>query len=420
MKTKTFNLILVFLFFLCPFFSSATALDLDKDFIKIGVLTTEEFTTIRAQSFSGHWKATFIPILASETSEASRPGPNTRTTPIVELVAEGEDLAVSLTRIGLIGKISTGKEISQGYERIILSGGELLNIEIPGQQPILIQGQVEIFRDEVGLIMVNHLSFHRFLVSTVSRFGISTEVEALKSFIVMTRTRLKYLKENSLHKDVPFDICDDDHCLPFYGAGQNRELVDILVTMTANKIMEYKNKKVFPRFHNTCGGKISSAKDIFGTDQEPYHAQIEDRIDNKGSENCFHSPGFHWSVELSKYDLLEFIAFSWAGGTSRIFTGWEPLKIENTGRITRVLLRGKRPKEIDGLEFFTNLQSFFGVNSLKSMRFSMDVLRRSIIFRGMGQGLGVGMCIYGADGLAKKGRKYKDILGFYYPGTFIK
>jgi stage II sporulation protein D len=50
----------------------------------------------------------------------------------------------------------------------------------------------------------------------------------------------------------------------------------------------------------------------------------------------------------------------------------------------------------------------------------MEVLRRSVIFRGMGQGNGIGMCLYGADGQAKKGRKYDEILGFYYPGTVIK
>jgi stage II sporulation protein D len=50
----------------------------------------------------------------------------------------------------------------------------------------------------------------------------------------------------------------------------------------------------------------------------------------------------------------------------------------------------------------------------------MEVLRRSVIFRGMGEGLGVGMCLYGADGLAKKGWNYKDILKFYYKDITIK
>ena len=43
-----------------------------------------------------------------------------------------------------------------------------------------------------------------------------------------------------------------------------------------------------------------------------------------------------------------------------------------------------------------------------------------MLIRGMGEGDGVGMCLYGSDGLAKKGLNYKEILEFYYPGTTLK
>lgn len=386
----------------------------DDQIIKIGLLVDEEFTTLKAQSFSGHWRATFYPLQASGTKKLANQ------TVTSELIAEGEDLAISMTRKGILGKISTGKEISGGYEKIVISGGELLSIEIPGNRPLLIHGELEVYIRDLALGMNNNLNLHRILVSTVSRFGLSSEIEALKAFIVMARTRILFLKEHSLHPDNNFDICDGEHCIPFDGAGFNRELVDILVTMTANKVLTYKDKPVFPRYHNTCGGKISSAKDLLGKTDEPWHVTMEDRIDKQGSENCFHSPGFHWSVELPKLDILDFISLSWAGGAERIYTGWEPLVIDSTGRITKVLIRGRRPKELSGIEFFENIQNYFGPNSLKSMRFSMEVLRRSVIFRGMGQGIGIGMCLYGADGQAKKGRKFEEILNFYYPGTIIK
>jgi stage II sporulation protein D len=409
-------------FFVCLFvlfLSGVYGQKIDQTVIRTAILSREEFTTIRAQSFSGHWHATFYPLPASETPKLDREGKKS-IKPENELIAEGEDVAINLTRIGLAGKISTGREKSAGYEKIVFTGGELLNIEIPGENPILFQGQLEVYIRDTSLGLVNQISVRQFLVSSVSSFGVSSEIEALKAYIVMARTRLQHILANPVHKDTEFHICGEDHCLPFLGAGQNRELVDILVGMTANRVIEYKGKLIFPRFHHTCGGKTSSAKSILKLDNEPYHAVVDDRIDQEGSENCFHSPGFHWSLELSKLDLLEFIAYSWAGGASRVFTGWEPLKIDDTGRTTRVLLRGRRPKEVDGIEFFSNLQAYFGPNSLKSMRFSMEVMRRSVVFRGMGQGHGVGMCLYGADGMAKKGKKYSEILGFYYSGTELK
>lgn len=416
MKEKNLpRVIVVFVFFVLSFVAGLKAQSIDNQMIRVGLLFGQDFTTLRAQSFSGHWKATFYPFVATDTKFVKPPSE-----PFTEMIAEGEDLAVNLTRKSILAKLSSGKDFNHGYDKIILEGGELLNIEIPGFQPILLHGALEIYPYEGSLGMVNTLSIRQMVVSSVSKAGSTSEIEALKAFVVVARTRLAFLKQKPLHPDRNFDVCDEEHCLTFSGAGYNRELVDILVTMTANKILEYKGKTTFPRFHHTCGGKISSAKDLLGIDDEPYHVAIEDRIDSKGSENCFHSPGFHWSVELSKLDLLDFISLSWAGGADRIYSGWEPLVIDNNGRISRVVLRGRRPREITGIEFYQALQSFFGPNSLKSMRFSMEVQRRSVIFRGMGQGLGVGMCLFGADGLAKKGKKFDEILGFYYPGTEIK
>lgn len=42
-----------------------------------------------------------------------------------------------------------------------------------------------------------------------------------------------------------------------------------------------------------------------------------------------------------------------------------------------------------------------------------------ITFAGRGWGHGVGMCQYGAEGRAKAGKNYKEILGFYYTGAEI-
>ncbi len=50
--------------------------------------------------------------------------------------------------------------------------------------------------------------------------------------------------------------------------------------------------------------------------------------------------------------------------------------------------------------------------------FEGDNIKR-ITFIGRGYGHGVGMCQVGAYGMAKKGKDYKDILSYYYPGTTI-
>lgn len=391
------------------------AQDIDRQKINVGILSTSSFTTFRLQSFSGNWKVEMHPHIASTPS---RLPPATEI--IRETLIEGEDLSVMLIKKGMTARFSTGKDLDSGFGKIILTGGDLLNIEIPDQQPILLQGRLEIDFNELTIRLANEVSFHQYIVSSVSKLASMTnEPEALKAIIVMTRTRLKFLKENKTHPETAYEICDSDHCLPFQGCGYNRELVDLLVTMTKNQTLSFKGKTIFPRYQNTCGGKISSAKDVFGID-EPYHRLQADLLDGKGSENCFHSPNFHWSIELQKMDILEFLALTYAGGAERLFTSWEPEKIDANGRIIQVFLKGRKPRSVIGHEFFNALRRHFGINGIKSTCFNMELLRRTIIFRGMGHGEGVGMCLYGTDGLAKKNQKYGDILKFYYPGVDIK
>ncbi len=238
--------------------------------------------------------------------------------------------------------------------------------------------------------------------------------------IIVIRSALKYLKEHPQEGNSLYELSDDNRSLPFDGCGYNRELIDILTTMMANQTLYYKGKSIMPRYQHTCGGRISSAKEIYSTDDEPYHPAHDDIFEGKGSENCFHSPSFHWIIELQKPEILDFLSVSFAAGADRIIAAWEPEKVDANGRISKVLLRGKKPKSINGAEFLAKLQEHFGPNSIKSMKFNIENLRRSIVFRGMGQGDGVGLCLYGADGLARKNVKVNQILNFYYPGTEVK
>jgi stage II sporulation protein D len=45
---------------------------------------------------------------------------------------------------------------------------------------------------------------------------------------------------------------------------------------------------------------------------------------------------------------------------------------------------------------------------------------KRVVFHGRGLGHGVGMCQYGALGMAKAGKDYRVILEHYYPGTELK
>ena len=91
-------------------------------------------------------------------------------------------------------------------------------------------------------------------------------------------------------------------------------------------------------------------------------------------------------------------------------------KRDSSGRLKYVSVKsGNKWFEIKTGEF----QSAVGKKSLKSAKFRIKKYPFFYLFSGHGWGHGVGMCQWGAFGLAMRWRNYKKILAYYYPGTKI-
>lgn len=404
MSTSNNSLKKIFLI-LVLFFIGQTSFAED---IKIGIEPEELYTTLRAQSLSGKWQ-----IQLYKESEKG-------TTLTSEEIHTGEDIVLMLIPKGIIARISSERMIETGFDKVTLIGGDLINLELPRTSPKLLQGKVEITHNKQYMNIVNTLPIRDYTVSCVSAELISCEPEAVKAHIIALESKIHYLKANSRHEKEDYSLCDGKHCVEYRGKGLNRELVELLYPTIPQHLLFYKNKLIYPRYHDTCGGKISSAKDVYGVDDEPYHVAQNDLKEGTGSENCFHSPSFHWTIEAPISSFEDFLSMEFAGGADNIYLNSEPLKISKEGRILMLRLKGRKIKEIQGTEFLKHLQNYYGKNSVKSMRHTMEPLKRTLLIRGMGEGDGVGMCLYGADGLAKKGSTYLQILNFYYPGTNIK
>lgn len=376
--------------------------------IKIGIEPEGFYTTLRVQSFIGKWQLQLFKHVGSDTSV------------VTEEIQTDEDAVLMLIPKGIIVRMSSDKTLDEGYDSVRIIGGELLNLELPQLSPKIIQGKLDVTHDNEKLNIINTLPIKNYTISCASSEIITCEPEAVKAQIVVVETKIHYLKNHTRHPKDDYDVCDGQHCIKYLGIGSNRELIELLYPTIPLHLLYYKDKIIYPRYHHTCGGKISSAKDVYGINDEPYHISHNDLKDKKGSENCFHSPSFHWTIEVPISSIADFLSLEFAGGADNVFTNWQPLKVNQEGRILMVRIIGRKIKEIHGIEFLEHLHNFYGINSIKSLRFTFESLRRSMLFRGMGEGDGVGMCLYGSDGLAKKGLNYKEILEFYYPGTTLK
>ncbi|HEY9071127.1 MAG TPA: SpoIID/LytB domain-containing protein [Candidatus Ozemobacteraceae bacterium] len=385
----------------------AVGVPLDTAPIRVSLFEGREPTTLRLQAMRGEWRVRLFPRPSASGSEPLLSGEET------DVIPESEDIILMLTSKGITGRTSRGRELESGYTRVELSGGETLLIEIAGRQPVLLQGKLDVSLGVNILRFVNEIPFRAYLVSAVSEMTSSPEPEAIKAMVIAVRSRLARTIIDRRHATDSVDLCDKPHCMTFSGDAPNRELVSLITDRCADEIMVSGGKPMFARFQHTCGGKISSMKDIYEID-DPNHQALDDRLDSRGSENCFHSPSFNWVREFAQEEIADFLSVMFAGGAERVFLRWEPSKTDPAGRITEMILRGKREKKVRGTVFLESMQEQFGANSLRSMRFTVEPMRRSTIYRGIGSGDGVGMCLFGADGLAKKGLDAYRILMFYY------
>ena len=70
----------------------------------------------------------------------------------------------------------------------------------------------------------------------------------------------------------------------------------------------------------------------------------------------------------------------------------------------------------DGVLKGTEVRTAIG---LSSAMFTVSFRDDNIVFTSSGSGHGVGLSQYGADGMAKEGYEYKEILSHYYSGTEV-
>lgn len=408
-----FSLALVLTGVLSAQTASPTPSGLDSIPLKIGLLGDRDTKLIRFQALQGDWLFILEP-MPPDNATGPLLSQETRYT-----LPQGEDATLEVSRLGILFRTSSSEEFPGVFARFQIKGGDLINLEIPYVEPKTFQGSLEVILNNKTMRLTNTIPLHSLVTSSVSITAPTTEPEAVRAHVIAARTLAAFAKLSGRHASDAVDLCDSPHCLAYNGCANDRELVDLLTIRTRNEVMTYQGKLFLPYFHPTCGGKTSLSRDIFGV-SDPIHQAKEDKSDVKSQENCFHSPSYEWTREFTTTEMLDFVALEFAAGAERFFDGWQAVASDSSGRVTRVKLYGRKEKSVPGVDFLRFMQRHFGPLALRSQRFSVIPMKRSVIFKGSGEGHGVGMCHWGADGLAKKGWDFRKILSFYYNGITIE
>lgn len=280
------------------------------------------------------------------------------------------------------------------------------------------QAAVKVFRHESG--EVESIPLEEYVMGVVAgEMPAAFEPEALKAQAVAARTyaisrmRRSGAGNPAAHPAAP--LCDDIHCQVYRTASQLRELkgdswmgegykrIGEAVAATAGQVMYYKGALVEqPLFHSSSGGQTANSEDVFTT-ALPYLRSVDspyEKEDPHQEETV--------SVSLKTFGAKIKSVYPGAGA---IGAGNIKVTARSQGGRVQTLQAGKA--KVSG----RRIRALFG---LRSANFTVKVSDENVLFTTSGYGHGVGMSQYGANGMAKAGYGYVDILSHYYSGVEVR
>ncbi|MHB1394378.1 MAG: stage II sporulation protein D [Clostridia bacterium] len=240
----------------------------------------------------------------------------------------------------------------------------------------------------------------------------SFHVEALKAQALAARTytmlRMRRFGGSGCSKHPEAEICTDStHCQAYRNPATVKKDLDKLkeaVYGTAGEVIVYDNRLIDAVFHSTSGGKTENSEEIWSS-KVPYLRSVMSQYEE-------HSPKYVAQQEVSidnfiqgmkKLDAVVKIS------KKNIKNEIKVLERSEGGRIIKLKVGDKTFKGMD-------VRNALGLNS---SNFNYTVGISTILFTVVGNGHGIGMSQYGADGMAKNGAGYKDIVIHYYQGVDI-
>lgn len=254
------------------------------------------------------------------------------------------------------------------------------------------------------LLVIHDADLEQYVAGTVaSEVPKSWHHEALKAQAIAARTYA--LKQKYKRSNDPYHVQSSVMDQVFEGAHKLHPKSLAAAKATIGMVITHDRQLIDAFFHSTCGDKTAASKDVWGGDVS--------YLPGSKCGYCKASSTYRWEAKIPKTQVL--------GGLSRLvgdqIKSFTIAEKDSAGRAKRMLLKGSRKNHTVSANQFRGAISY---RDLKSTWItSHKSSRGGYIFKGKGFGHGVGMCQWGAEGMAKKGHTAPQILARYYPGTQI-
>ena len=249
---------------------------------------------------------------------------------------------------------------------------------------------------------IKKLNIEEYLVGVLAaEMPASFELEALKAQAVAARTYALYKIEHTKNQDynILTTITDQSFITEdeMHEKWQNdyekyHEKIKKAIKDTENEVMYYNNEVIESFYFSMSNGFTENAQSVF-QENLPYLESVSSKWDNENINN------FQVTSEFDQQDFCNKLSIATCN----------KINIENiiktsSNRVDNITINNQ---EYKGTDIRQKL-------NLRSTDFEIDLEEDKIIIITKGYGHGVGMSQYGANGMAKEGYSYLDILNYYY------
>lgn len=248
--------------------------------------------------------------------------------------------------------------------------------------------------------LITNIEVEEYVIGVVgAEMPASFNEEALKAQAIIARTyAISVLNKGKILTDTSTtqNYKDNNELKKMWGANYNKyyQKIKNAVNNTKGLYLTYDGKIIDAVYHSTSNGQTENAEYVWGT-SKPYLVSVDSPYDT--TNKSFNYEKFITYNDLSKKLNMDI----------------------NENSVINIISKtqGNRIEKIE-----INNKTYSGVQirnllNLRSADFELSLEDDGIIFKTKGYGHGVGMSQYGANGMAKAGYNYEQILKHYYKGV---
>ncbi len=283
--------------------------------------------------------------------------------------------------------------------------------------------------------VIEHVGIESYLEGVVSKELLRNwSLNAYKAQAIAARSYALHERERSMASGEMFDLEASELDQAYAGLSAH-PTASRAVAETRGIVLTFAGHILRAYYSSTCGGRAGSAKDVWPTTIGFEFNLAPPLQGHPGDDPCHASPRYRWTVNRPRDDISRRIAAygrdqGLAVRAIKSLAKVEVARANAYGRPSRY-----RVYDADGRAWTLSAEqvrtgcNWTGSSGLPPLtpatrvysgdaEFAID--RNSITINGRGFGHGVGLCQYGCEALARRGRDPTQILLHYYPGARLE